>query len=242
MDTLLYELKKLGLREKEVRMYLAGLELGLTSIRELAERAGVTRPTAYQIISALKKRGLFVETKEAKRSGFAAQPPETILGILRTEERALAEREREFLRIIGLLESRYALNQNGGARRYHGEEAMKALKERVVTAPAKTVSIIASNHSKERRRWLKELRSRMGSIVVRELSYHPPVKKSEQNGIRYEWKENPIKKNLSELWIMPDRVIVIAEKREEGYLLENPVLISLVAAFFEALWHRSRLK
>jgi len=238
MDTLLYELKKLGLREKEVKIYLAGLELGLTSIKQLAERAGVTRPTAYQIVSALKKRGLFLETKEANRSGFAAQPPETLLGLLRMEERALAEREREFLRIIGVLESRYALNQNGGVRRYHGVDGMNALKERVITAPAKTISIIGSNHSKERAVWLRDLQKRMGNLNVRELSLASPAKKSKQTGIRYEWKKNPLAANPSEVWIMPDRVIVIAKNRAEGYLLENSVLISLVAAFFEALWNR----
>ena len=70
MDILLFELKKLGLKEKEARVYLAGLELGLTSIQKLAERTGITRPTAYEIVRALEQRGLFAETTTNKKKFF----------------------------------------------------------------------------------------------------------------------------------------------------------------------------
>ena len=238
MDILQFELKKLGLKEKEAKVYLAGLELGPTSIIQLAERAGITRPTTYEIVSILEKRGLFAQTRIDKRTAYVAQSPETLLGILRSEERALAEREREFLRIISALESRYALNQNGGVRRYHGEGAMNALKERVVTAPTKIVSIIASNSSKERHVWLKDLQKHMGSLTVREISPVSPIKKSQLAGIKHEWKKSLLKDDVPEVWIMPDRTVVIAENHQEGYLLENPLFVSIFQAFFEALWSK----
>ncbi|TSC54446.1 MAG: hypothetical protein LiPW31_110, partial [Microgenomates group bacterium LiPW_31] len=39
------ELRKLGLTEKEVGVYLAGLELGPGSIQNIAQKTGLSRPT-----------------------------------------------------------------------------------------------------------------------------------------------------------------------------------------------------
>ena len=63
MDILPLELRKLGLKEKEARMYLTGLELGATSIQNLAKKAEVTRPTAYEIVRVLREKELFREAQ-----------------------------------------------------------------------------------------------------------------------------------------------------------------------------------
>ena len=85
------ELRKLGLKEKEVQVYLAGLELGPSSVQKIAEMAKITRPTTYEIIKILEKKGLFVEIKQKKKRVFIAQSPERILGILRIQKREIEE-------------------------------------------------------------------------------------------------------------------------------------------------------
>ena len=69
------ELRKLGLKEKEVRIYLAGLELGPNTVQNIAQKAGVTRPTCYEIIQSLEERGLFSQEQRGKKRYFAAQSP-----------------------------------------------------------------------------------------------------------------------------------------------------------------------
>ena len=101
------ELRKLGLTEKEVRVYLASLELGPSSVKKIAEIAKIPRPTTYQIIKTLENKGLFIEAKQKKKRLFVAQSPERILGILRIQKREIEEKEREFIRIISALESKY---------------------------------------------------------------------------------------------------------------------------------------
>ena len=214
MDILLYELKKLGLKEKEAKVYLSGLELGPTSIIQIARAADITRPTAYEIVSGLKKRGLFLDVQSNKKRLFSAQSPEVLLGILRTEKHTLEEREREFLRIISQLENRFSLTPQGGVRWYHGTEGMNALEEKIVTAPAKTVFLIVAEKHKIHKAWLKQIEKRVGTITV---------------------KERILKGSDSEVWIMPDRVAVIAKDRTQGFLFENPLFISLFMTFFNTL-------
>lgn len=213
MDILLYELKKLGLKEKEAAVYLAGLELGPVSLIRLAERADVTRPTAYHLISSLKKRGLFMETKADKHTLFVAQSPDMLLGILRVEKRALEEREREFLRIISQLESRFSPAASG-VRIYSGAEGMKALEEKITTATAKNIFLITSGKQKTHRVLIKQLEKRIGAIT---------------------WEEYVLKECPAVIWIMPDRVVAIAKTRAEGFIFENPFIVSLFLELFRGL-------
>ena len=120
------ELRKLGLTEKEVRVYLAGLELGPNSVQNIAKMAGLTRPTTYEIIKKLEEKGLFVEGKEKKKRFFIAQSPERILGILRIKKREMEEKEREFIRIIAALEAKYSKEE---IKTYKGKEGLKILEE-----------------------------------------------------------------------------------------------------------------
>jgi len=54
---LIQELQKLGLSDKESKVYLASLELGPAPIAAIAKQASVNRPTTYVIIESLIKKG-----------------------------------------------------------------------------------------------------------------------------------------------------------------------------------------
>jgi len=47
------ELSRLGLDRKEARFYLAALELGQASVRAIAEKAGISRTNAYDVLARL---------------------------------------------------------------------------------------------------------------------------------------------------------------------------------------------
>jgi len=105
--TIELELRKLGITEKEAKIYLAGLELGPSSVQKIAQLTKITRPTTYETIRKLEQKGLFSEAKQKTKRYFTAQSPERILGILRTQKREIEEKEREFIRIIASLEEKY---------------------------------------------------------------------------------------------------------------------------------------
>ena len=81
METLSFELRKLGLTEKEVRVYLAALEFGYAAAQKIAQKLNISRPTIYEIIKGLKTKGLMMEFKEAKRTYFTAESPDKLLRI-----------------------------------------------------------------------------------------------------------------------------------------------------------------
>lgn len=237
MDTLLFELKKLGLKENEARIYLTSLESGPATMKQLAERTGLTRPTAYEIVSRLIKRGLFIEANINKKRVFAAQSPEALLGVLRAEQRALVEREREFLRIISTLESRYVMGPAGGIRVYQGANALDALEERIVQASVKRLRVIQGNGSaRQLEKWYAEMHMRMGKITVLELLSGSKSASKTSNGIERISKKGPFTADYPLVLIFPDRVIIFDQIQKSGFLIENPLIVLLLGAFFDVLW------
>jgi len=166
------ELRKLGLTEKEVRVYLAGLELGPSSVQNIAKIAELARPTAYEIIKKLEEKRLFVETKQKRKKVFIAQSPESILGILRAQKREIEEKEREFIRIIAALEARYSKEE--GIRVFKGKDGLKSLEEIISFSSVPGILIINPKNipisSKSLKKIYLEIKKRLGRIGVKELN------------------------------------------------------------------------
>lgn len=68
-------LEQLGLDEKESRVYFAALELGESLIMPLAKKAGIKRPSLYEIIPRLHELGLLKYGSRGKRRTVIAEDP-----------------------------------------------------------------------------------------------------------------------------------------------------------------------
>lgn len=100
MDELPVELARLGLSEKEAAIYLAALELGPSTVQDLAKKARVNRATAYLLLDALALRGLVSTFVKSKKRSFVAESPERFLALLRTQRDELDLRETEFSKVL----------------------------------------------------------------------------------------------------------------------------------------------
>ncbi len=69
-------LENLGLSKTESQIYLASLELGESLHKQLAEKAGVKRPTLYETLPKLFKKGLISKTVKGKRELLVPEDPQ----------------------------------------------------------------------------------------------------------------------------------------------------------------------
>lgn len=214
MDVLPLELRKLGLKEKEARVYLAGLELGPESLQNIARKSEITRPTAYGIVRALQEKGLFKETKQGKKRLFIANSPEKILHILRLQKRELEEKEREFIRIIAALESRYALKEKEAIQTFKGKEGMEVLEEQLLFTSSKELLVFSSEWSsvekKKRKAIYEKIRKRLGKFTV---------------------QERQVPRLAGTLYLL-DKVIFFSHKKQEGYLIDNSLVVDSLRRLF----------
>jgi sugar-specific transcriptional regulator TrmB len=72
-------LQKLGLNEKESKVYLALLTLGQSSAHSIARVSGLKRPTTYLILEDLRTRGLVLKMPGSKKQMFSARSPQELI-------------------------------------------------------------------------------------------------------------------------------------------------------------------
>jgi len=69
-DTLENKLKKLGLSDKEVKMYLVIVKEGFITASVLSRKTGFHRPTIYDLSEKLLSKGLIIKTIRHTQRGF----------------------------------------------------------------------------------------------------------------------------------------------------------------------------
>ncbi|MFZ2188429.1 MAG: helix-turn-helix domain-containing protein [Candidatus Moraniibacteriota bacterium] len=103
MDTTI--LKKIGLNDKEVKIYLKLLEYGAISVRGLAEISELNRGTTYDVLKRLQEIGLVSYYYQEKKQRFVAEEPEKLLEILKNRELEIKNVKSGILDIIPELKS-----------------------------------------------------------------------------------------------------------------------------------------
>lgn len=86
-------LKKLGLNDKEIHIYLSLLKSGLTKPSVLAKLTKLKRASLYHIAKGLLAKGLIAEDYGGKTLQFVPLPPASLEQILEQAKRELAEKE-----------------------------------------------------------------------------------------------------------------------------------------------------
>lgn len=210
MDIIPLELRKLGLKEKEVAVYLAGLKLGPSPLQSIAKEAQITRPTAYEVVRHLETKGLFSETTKGKKRYFLAQSPENILGIFRLQKREVEEKEREFIRIIAALEKK-----GEGIKVFRGKEGLEMLKERISFSLTPQLSMVYSDKKElaQGKAIAEKIKKRLGNVVLKEL---PGA--------------------IGGTLFLFDKAAFLSQPKNEGYLIEHPALVDVLKSLFNLLW------
>jgi len=71
-------LKQLGFSEKEIKIYLALLKSGPSSVRTLAQTSGINRGTTYDILKSLKENSLVSFYHKDTKQFFVAEDPSAL--------------------------------------------------------------------------------------------------------------------------------------------------------------------
>jgi sugar-specific transcriptional regulator TrmB len=78
-------LSNIGLTEAEIKVYMAALEAGPILHKALAEKAGIKRPTLYDLLPGLIEKGLISETVKGKRKFLVGEDIQPFLENKKTQ-------------------------------------------------------------------------------------------------------------------------------------------------------------
>lgn len=139
------DLMKLGLSDKEARVYVASLELGPSPVQTIAQKSGVKRATTYVAIESLSDRGLMSSFLKGKKTLFTAEPPKNLVSLLEEEKLRIEDKQK----ILGsILSDLIALGAaSGGEPRvsfFQGVEGLRAIHEDILVTRDKSLENIVS--------------------------------------------------------------------------------------------------
>lgn len=150
------ELKRLGLSEKEIEIYLAGLKAGPLTVQKLAEIAKVKRPTAYEVLDHLKELNLVNRSIIAKKKVFEMASGRGLLNLIEKEKEEMKEKEEGIMKIISNIE---AVSQKAqlatDIKMYEGQEGIEEVMVRFASKDEPFYSMYSTYYIDEMdQKWL----------------------------------------------------------------------------------------
>lgn len=238
-------LEKFGLSEKESMVYLAILQLGQSSISEIAKKAEMKRTTVYRMTDELIRLGLVVKVPKTKKNLLIAENPDILLENLEKKEKIIKDSLPLFKAIYNTSETKPKI------KFFEGKEGIKTL----------VYDSLKNNKSKEIF-WIWPMKDAWQVLGKEEnLNY---IKerirlKIHAKNIRPEEKEVDIKeaasakKYLREVRYSPENMdysitvgiygnkvsVFSSEKENFGFLIESAEFSQLMRQIYYILWNIS---
>ena len=123
------KLQQLGLSDKEAKVYIAMLKLGVSTASQISKESGVRRATTYMILDTLEEKGFVLKMERKKVLFYYPEEPEKFTEILINEEKKLKEK---FLTVTSILPDLNELYKTAKApprfKIIQGNEAVQKIK------------------------------------------------------------------------------------------------------------------
>ncbi|MCX6744848.1 MAG: hypothetical protein NTX82_04965 [Candidatus Parcubacteria bacterium] len=115
------QLQTLGLNEKEAKVYLASLELGQSSVQDIARKSHIKRSTVYEIINNLIEQNLITIIPKGKKRYFLAAEPIKLTELIDQKQKVLAKMMPELEALSKISPTKPKI------RFYEGKEGIKSI-------------------------------------------------------------------------------------------------------------------
>lgn len=243
MDDLIQNLNKVGINEKEVRIYVALLQLGKASAYSISERSGLKKPTTYVILENLVRKGLVLKIPRVKKQQFIARSPEEFFAS--TEER-LKQAKKALPKLILMNENNkknvrtFFYEGINGVRNaiYYKSKEMSG--EEIVGFYA-TTEDASSELLKLFYSWPKDMRN-LGVNIRVITPEHETTKQYLNPDRQYGHKIKTIPFSLysskSSIEAGDTFVRIVLFKSIESVIIESPELARSVKQIFEMIWNK----
>lgn len=135
-------LQNIGLNSNEMKIYVSSLSKPGATVSAIAQKAGVHRVAAYQLIDSLIEKGLLSYENVAGKKHVQPVHPKNISKVFNKKRRELRKLELRFEEILPnltALSSAAIMNQQ--VLVFHGDEAIRDVQEDIInsTNPEETV-------------------------------------------------------------------------------------------------------
>ncbi len=239
-------LQKVGLSDKEARLYVTGLQLGPATVQELARDSEIKRTTVYEVIKTLQDKKLINVSQRGKRQIYIMEEPENVRLFLK-------QKEKVFQRILPELESlKNKDTRKPAVRIFEGKKGLEKIYEDMIKEPSEILALAApkdliSSGMLEFLRNDWEPRRIKNGIKMRRVNINLTGQK------KWDYRIKPIPEELEEIRYLPiddypftigiyiyrRKVAFVSYQSQEmvGIMLRSPAVNRTMRAVFENYWN-----
>src|SRR3989344_5359210 len=124
--------RKIGLTEGEIKVYLALVKLGETTIGPLGKESKVTKSKIYDILDKLIAKGLIGHNIKNQTKHFIANNPKLILEYLSKKSEELEQTQQEATLLVDQLSLLRTVQQKSIAEIYEGFHGLRSIREELL--------------------------------------------------------------------------------------------------------------
>jgi len=221
-------LKAAGLTDKESKLFLACLQLGPSLVQSIANRAGLNRTSAYDLLKSLEAKGFVSYTLTSGKRFYQATHPRNIPRILKEKERLV---QKALPELTALCET---AGKKPKVEVFVGKAGIKSLFEDILKEAAPFLCLASKIHLSKlfkfyiphfvKRRIKKKIKVKLISDAV------PYDKNAPHKIIKQKFK--------TATWIYADKLAMISleEKEPIGILIKEKNFVATHRLMFDMLW------
>lgn len=238
-------LKQLGYPENQVKIYLAVLKMGETTIADIAEQVEMPRTTVAEVVREMHKRGLMNYYAKRGRKYWVAENPEKLIGSWDERGEAL----KNILPALKALKNE-AVNGRPSIRCYVGTEEVKNIFDDIIANKRHILALVSWDDIQD---FFGE--DFMGGFIERRRDHFLKIRllapKTELS-IKLKRRDGQEMRQTRFLpphidlrrvsnFIYGNNVATISLSRKEptGIIIEDSDVARAQTIYFESLWHHS---
>jgi len=237
MDTINI-LEQFGIPKKEASVYLAALELGLSTASQISHKTKIPRTLVYDIIRKLVVRGLINTIEKKNVSYFSAISPEALLDL----EEQKVSRLKKFLPEFQAIHN--AKNKRPKISYYEGKEGIDLINNDTLKQKGEIFGFTSPLYVSFRQKYIgkeyTENRKSVGNwarIIGEQSPEVVDLKRKDKDSMR-ETKilSRDIFSSNIELIVQNNKVCIVDYKDEFGLIIEGQSIADTLKKIFEIVW------
>lgn len=246
-------LKKLGLKDEEIEIFIFLLENNQQSAGVLAKKVGLSRPSVYGFLNKLKNKGLVIESQKNNIKVFSAVSKENIEDILDEEINLLEKSKIEIDKVFSNL-NKEQFSVAPKFQFFEGIEGVKQiLKDMLLYRDINTkaywpISLMVAILGQDF--FIKFNKERIKRNIYTQAIWPEnktlDIKKNTYLGVGKDFKRE-IRIAPKDIdftmgyWIYQNKIAFLSSKKESfGFIVESKELIKTLSSQFDLIWNMSK--
>jgi sugar-specific transcriptional regulator TrmB len=240
------DLREYGLTNKESKVYLALLELGPSSVTEIAFKSKINRTTAYDILVALEQNGLVSHVGEQKKRTYVAENPDRLVSYLDKKSKEFKSKADEAKEILPELKGMFNLIPRKPIVKYfEGEEGILAIYEDSLSSKTEILSWLNTENTADfafdyfqdyyKRRAKKGIHIK---AIVNDVPISYEIHKRDKAEDR---EMRIISREMMDIgpecYIYDDKVAYMSLKERFGVIIESSDIADAQRKLYNLAWH-----